>query len=223
MSKIVLGIIVVFILLFGGVYLLSNKVKDTYKVPNVSESSMQSNPHAFKDWREFTPPSGRFEVQLPATPQYAKDALVIPNTHTKRLYEMFVSEKIDGTLFMISMITYPKEVDTSNPQEMLRGVIDELRHSNPLNRLINLENSSYQSHPAIDFDMLSPQFKVQGKALMDDKTIYVLSYAARKDDFDTSEYQHFMDSFVLKPKTLDMNEQTGQVVKIGGLLITLAL
>ena len=208
MSKIVLGIIFVFILLIGGIYYLANKVKDAYKVPNVSENSIPSNPNTFTDWREFTPPSGRFEVQLPTTPQYAKDAVAIPNTNTKRRYEMFVSEKIDGTLFMISVITYPKEVDTSNAQEMLRGVTEELMHSNPLNRLINLENSSYQTHPAVDFDMLSPQFKVQGKALMDDKTIYVLSYAARKDDFDTSEYQHFIDSFVIKPKTLDINDQT---------------
>ncbi len=208
MSKIVLGIVAVFILLIGGVYFLANKVKDNYKIPNVSESSIQSSPNTFEDWREFTPPSGRFEVQIPATPQYAKDAVAIPNTNTKRRYEMFASEKIDGTLFMISMITYPKEVDTSNTQEMLRGIVDELMHSNPLNRLINLENSSYQTHPAIDFDMISPQFKVQGKALIDDKTIYVLSYAARKDDFDTSEYQHFIDSFVLKPKMLDINDQT---------------
>ncbi len=194
MSKIILGTIFVFIVLIGGLVYMADRW-DAYKLQPLE--TVKDPSQAFIDWKDFTPPSGRFKVNMPSTPHYARDAVDIPNTDKKRQYEMYASEKVNGSLFMINVITYPKDVDTSNSEEILKLMVEELMKSNPENQLVSLKQVTYQSHPALEFNINNAKFKVQGKMFMWEKTLYVLSYVARKEDFDITEYNHFMNSFIL--------------------------
>src|ERR1700722_18419536 len=113
MSKILLGIFVVFLLLIGGIFFLVNSLKNMYNKPLVETENSQSNSHNsqlnsqnFSDWKEYVPSSKRFKVMLPFTPpQYARNAIEIPNSDKKRRYEMYTSETVNGSLFMINVIT----------------------------------------------------------------------------------------------------------------------
>ncbi len=151
-------------------------------------------------WKEFIPRSDLFKVLLPYSPQYGKDYISIPNSDKKRRYDMYVAEKIDGTLFLISVISYPSEVDTSASDKILRQNLEELMHNKPDNRLVKLSDTIFQQDQAIEFSFENRDLHVEGKGIQDGHIVYMLSYIARKENFDPNEYQYFVDSFhLLKP------------------------
>ncbi len=152
------------------------------------------------DWKEFTARSGNFKALLPSDPQYARQGVEIPNSDKKRRYDLYASEKVNGTVFMISISTYPPEIDTSDVPQMLQGALTELMQGNPDNKLLKQEDTIYQNQPALEFTIENDPFKVEGIAFMVGKALYVLSYTARTTDFNPAEYKHFIDSFVLLSK-----------------------
>lgn len=188
-----------FALLVGVAYLGIQSQKDWKALSTTTAGFSASEQNLFSDWKEFTPPSGSFKVLMPALPQYAKDSVAIPETDKKRRYEIFASEKIDGTLFMVSVITYPPDVDTTNTQNMLKGIVEELMHSKKDNRLKEINQNMHANYESLDFNFESKEFEIRGRVFMVDKTLYVLTYIVRKADFDQAEYKHFIDSFHLLP------------------------
>ena len=154
----------------------------------------------FNTWQPFRPNSGLFKVLLPHPPQYAKDLVAIPGSDQKRRYDMYASEKIDGSLFLISVITYPTEAESSESADLLKQTVDELMRSKPDNQLTSIKELVFKGHPALDFIITNREFKVQGIVFMLGKSIYVLSYVAQQDDYSAKEFQHFVDSFELLDK-----------------------
>ena len=188
MKKIVILIICLAILGLGLYYFYLHAQKEKGEIDN------------FATWKKFIPQSGLFEVLLPDQPQYGKDFVNIPNSNEKRRYDMYASEKIDGTLFFVTVITYPPEVDTSSSNDILLQNIDELIQNKSDNHLTKFLHNIFEQHQALDFSFENHKFHVEGKALQDDHIVYVLVYITPKGDFDPEEYQHFVNSFkILKP------------------------
>lgn len=154
----------------------------------------------FSTWKKFVPSSKLFEVYLPNPPQYGKDFIKIPDSDKNRRYDMYASEKLDGSLFLISVITYPPEYDTSQSLTILRQNIDELMHQKAGNHLNTLLNKMFQNHSSVDFDFENKEFKVEGRAVHDDHIVYMLSYITKKENYSEDEYDFFINSFkILKP------------------------
>lgn len=154
----------------------------------------------FSTWKKFIPSSNLFEINLPNPPQYGKDYVQIPGTDKKRRYDMYASEKLDGTLFLITVITYPPNYDTHDSFKILQENIDDLMHQKVDNRLNNLLQSQFQNHDTLDFSFENKDFIVDGRSIHDDPIVYMLSYITKKNNFDHEEFQHFIDSFkILKP------------------------
>ncbi|WP_075882489.1 hypothetical protein [Candidatus Protochlamydia sp. W-9] len=189
----------IFAILMVGVIFLAANMKDAYKVlPGPTQSEKIVSPYA--EWREFTSESGDFKVLFPSMPQYAKEAVNVPNTDVKRRYAMYAAEKINGTVFMISVITYPQDFNTNNKNTIVRSVIDELIASDPANHLLEQRDAIFQEQSAIDFHLVNKEFDIEGKSFMIDKTVYVLTYVARNRDYDIADYKHFIESFRLLSK-----------------------
>jgi hypothetical protein len=206
MNKIWMTIAFLAILLFGMFYLvprLTNAYKTLPGIDSAVTNSDKNDSENFSDWKEFTPKSGLFKVMLPHPPQTAKDLVAIPGSDKKRRYDMYASEKIDGTLFLISAITYPHDVDTSLTDDILQQTLDELMKSNPDNRISKLKNNNFKTYRTLDFSLNNREFHVEGKILMVGKTVFVLSYITRNKSFNPNEYQKFIDSFELLNKESD--------------------
>jgi hypothetical protein len=207
MSRI--GIIVIcLVVILLGVFYFTPSLRNAFKSPSGATSTRNaSTSESFSTWKEFVPRSKLFKVLLPSQPQYAKDIVDIPGTDQKRRYDMYASEKIDGTLFLISVITYPPEFDTSFTEDIIKQTIDELKRSKPDNKLTKLRDNAFKAQRSFDFSLDSGEFHVEGKAFMVDKIVYVLSYITRINDFDPTEYQHFIDSFELLDKQESSDKQ----------------
>lgn len=185
-----------FIVLFIGLIYLVANLKEAYKILPMATSDNLQVP-TFAEWREFIAKTGRFKVQLPYVPQYAKESVLIPNTDQKRQYEMYASDKMNGTTFMVNLITYPKEFDLSDPNHILTETVNEITKTNAHNQLTEMKEGLYKSYPSVDFHMINQQFDIKGKAFIIGKTVYLLNYVSKTEDFDEKEYDYFVNSFQL--------------------------
>lgn len=196
MARISVIIILVILFVLAFFYFVPELKNESFK--GISQTSTQTaNSENFSTWEEFLPRSGLFKVLLPQKPQYAKDLVAIPGSDKKRRYDMYASEKIDGTLFLITVITYPTEAEASSSDDLLRETVDELMRSKSDNRLTKLENGFFQKQNSLNFSIENQKFHVEGKVFIAGKRVFSLSYITLKDNFDSAEYQHFIDSFKL--------------------------
>ena len=193
MNKTAIILISLAILAAGLIYVRKEAKEDSSAQAQIFDKAAEN----FNSWQSFKPRSGLFKVMLPHPPQYAKDLVPIPGSDQMRRYDMYASEKIDGTLFLISVITYPTEAEASESAEILKQIVEELMRSKPDNHLSNKKESRFKSYPALDFTIANQGFRVEGKVFMVGKAVYVLSYITRKDGFNKAEFQHFIDSFEL--------------------------
>lgn len=192
-------VISAFVIIMIGILLLMSEMKNAYKVlPIKASGSMEVSP--FAEWREFTSQTSHFKVSLPMPPQYAEENVSLPDTNLKRHYEMYVSEKLNGSIFMVSLITYPEGYHLSDENQTLHDLVTEMMQRKADNRLQESEDTFYRGHTALDFFITNDAFDLKGKTFIIDKTIYLLSYIARRNDFTLAEYDHFIDSFQLMPQ-----------------------
>lgn len=198
--------VVLFILaaFFIAIIFAVREMKDAYKVLPIKIDTQLDVPQ-FAEWRAYEPQTKRFKVLLPDPPQYAKESVAIPKTDKFRRYEMYISEKLNGTIFLISLITYPEDLKLGDKDDLLLEIIDEMVASKRDNRLQKKENSTFHSYPAIDYRIANAEFNVAGKVVLVDKTVYLLNYISKKEDFSEADYEHFINSFEfvkdVKPET----------------------
>ena len=117
------------------------------------EFTPTSNTSPPKEWVKFVPFTGKFTVYLPKTPKYAVDIVNVPNTDIQRWYEMYVSEEINGTVYLLNLISYGPDYPITDAKNILHNVVNEIVARNLSNRLTKLEDGKFQNQPAIFFQI----------------------------------------------------------------------
>lgn len=115
---------------------------------------------------------------------------------------MYAAEKVNGSVFMISVITYPDDVKFPPNINILENAVQEMMDINPNNQLEKMEHSRFLNHDAVDFSIKNPDFQISGKAIQQGKAVYLLTYVAKIADVVPTEYQHFLDTFRFIDKTV---------------------
>lgn len=151
----------------------------------------------FQSWHEFVSPTGDFSVSFPALPQHAAETLKDPKTKEPRQYDMYVAEKGNGTIFMISVIKLLDSAPAKLQEEMLPSVINDMMSSSPKSRLKTMKMGRYQEYPSIDFSFENEQINVDGKAFISGNTLYLLTSIAKLADYKRNEFDYFINSFKL--------------------------
>lgn len=150
----------------------------------------------FSRWHTFSPQSELFSVSFPYKPHYGKEILPIPGSDLKRRYDMYASENMDGTVFLVTVATYPDNIDINqNGEKMIRENIDELVSNHSENRLAKVDSEVFKGYQALSFNIQNGEHQVEGKALKDGNRVYILTYSPFMKDKDQDEYQYFIDSF----------------------------
>lgn len=187
------------ILVIGGLLAL-NYFKDSstdfsQEVPKVSTESLDSL--KLENWHEFSPSTGDFQILVPTLPQHVTKTFSNPMTKDVRKYDMFVSEKDNGTIFMISQITFLEINSAKLDESMLHSVLDDMLASNKDNKLKSLKNSQFEQNPALEFTIENEQVMIDGKTFLVGKTLYLLTTVAKKELYKPKETEIFFNSFGL--------------------------
>ena len=167
-------------------------LKESYKMLPIEGSDPRLVP-PFVEWYEFKPTSGSFQAKFPTMPQYGSQTVRDPKTGTTRHYDMYISEKANGTVFMVSLIDFP---DTTESMETLKKtIINDLLTSNPQNQLKNMQIGNYMLFKTIDFVISNPTTTIDGRTFSDGNIIYLLTVIFNNAFVDQKEYDFFINSF----------------------------
>ncbi len=185
--------------------------------PTDSRVEMQGNGQAelqLEKWHEFTAPSEKFRVLVPSLPQHATEKLEDPQTKEPRQYDMYVSEKDDGSIFMISIITMLDKTQGKVDEGVVSKIIHDMTKASPESKLKAMNMGKYGEHQAIDFSIEGARVNIDGKAFMVENTLYILTAAAQPKYYNRKEVDFFLNSFRLLPEASKKKEEVQPVPRI---------
>jgi len=165
------------------------------ETPESNEMQLGITPNK-SAWKTYHPQNGRFEVLFPTLPQHVAENHPSGVDYTK--YDVYLAQERDGTVYLVSMTQYPQSYDTGNGEELLDGVVKGALGANIKNQLVHSEKTTYFNLPALEFHIKNGVFSTRGKAILSDKTLFVITVMGRDPTRLTSDYATFVNSFEIK-------------------------
>jgi len=203
MTRLALIVLIVILALLG--YFLVKQTRESEQIlqqdeEQVMPTTTENLDFDFHNWHLFSSPNETFKVLLPTLPQHATENITDPKSQAVRKYDMYVSEKPDGTVFMISLVTFPDIPKTLDDKKLLTAIMNDMVATNPNNELKTVESGEYNGHPSLDFTMGNQNVTINAKSFLVGNTLYVLSRIVKKEDEKSNEYNFFINSFELSPQ-----------------------
>jgi hypothetical protein len=196
-------LIAIVVLMVLGIFFL----KDSYQLLPLSASKIGA-PGPFTSWRPYDSPSGKFSVMFPAAAQNATQNITDPKTQTIRHYDMYVAQKGNGSMFMISLITFSSNI--SSDDMLKKTVISDLLAANPQNQLKEMKVGSFENFQTMDFMIANSDTTVQGMTFVDGNTLYLISAVFPNRFYSADEYNYFIKSFELQKSGQDSKSKTSK-------------
>lgn len=182
----------IIVLAFLGITFL----KYSYRLLPIGDSK-EFVPMTFADWQIYRNPSNQFQVSLPAIAQNAKQTLTDPKTKQTRQYDMYVAQKSNGTVYMVSLIRFPGTKES--PEILQKTVVNDLMAANPVNQLKNMQIGDFNQFKTLDFSIQNNSMLIDGRTFMDGDTLYLLTAVFPAGLQQPADYEHFIQSFELAP------------------------
>ncbi|MFQ5728790.1 MAG: hypothetical protein ACE5GN_00315 [Waddliaceae bacterium] len=174
--------------------------KNSYRILPIEEKPpalVDLEVYNFQDWHEFSPPNGEFKVLLPTRPLSATENIQDPKTKKTRKYDMYVSEKNDGSVFMITLITFVDMPPITDAEKLMKEMMDDMIKSNPDNELRTTQFSKYNGYDSLDFAFGNNESTVDARTFVVGNTLYILSRIIKTESYNANEYNFFINSFDL--------------------------
>lgn len=198
--------IVVLVIIAGLSYLAIRYAKDSYMVlpasgqPETALENEINNESDYQNWAEFSPPAGIFKVLMPSKPQHVSDKSNDPKTKMKRIDDVYIAEKKNGSVFMIHFITYQDQQKAfAAEDELLQDLMQDMLSSNPNNKLIDSKPALYKGRRALDFVIENDTFNYDFRTFVSGNTLVVLSGISKKSLHNKKDFEIFINSFELTP------------------------
>lgn len=150
---------------------------------------------SFQNWNMFNDPEKEFQVMFPTEPKNASKELRNDQTAEVSKQHVFVSEKNNGSIYMISRVEFPNADLIKDNGKVLKSAIDDLVQANPDNTLLSSKEQDYQGKKAVHFEIRNKDIYTQGIAFLRGRSLYVLTAISNQANRDDKEFQNFIASF----------------------------
>lgn len=196
-------LLILIIVVVGGIsYLAVRYAKDSYKIlpmPDAPaerlEATLDEEPD-YQNWQEFSPPSGAFKILLPVKPQHVSDKSSDPKTHLQRKDDLYIAEKKNGNVFMIHFINFHDAQEAKAAEdELLQNFMNDMLASNPNNKLVASQPSSFKGKKGLDFVIENDDFSYDVREFLHENNLIVLSSVSRKTSHNPKDFEFFINSF----------------------------
>lgn len=146
-------------------------------------------------WHQYTAPDKSFTVKVPSLPHHATDTFQEAKTKEKLKYELYVSANPSGSMYTISVIVLPKDKAKKYDESYVKDYLNQLFSNNPKNKINTLSTNTARQGKVVEFSVDNEEVNIEGKAFVNDNTLYVLSVTTRNAQKDSTESANFFDSF----------------------------
>ena len=194
LRKNILIFVTVFVLAMTAYYFLMRKAPETVTIPSYLEQTTEEM------WKPYKDPSGHFQVLFPVDPDHASSTQPFTSPTEQVVYHIYSAEGFDKTKYMLSLATYPDSADMSNSSLLLQTLLEQMANGSRHNDIIGREFVTFQNYPAMDFDLQNLEFATLGRAIIVNKTLYVLLVMNQDRDFLEKHFHTFADSLTIVKK-----------------------
>jgi len=153
-------------------------------------------------WKSFTSTQGNFTIDLPSEPQEIEQKIDIPKTDLSIQYMTYLSEPQDNVVYVVSVWTYPPEIDMDRPDINLQDGFGGMLSALPGAEVLFMQMKEVQGFQALEFTVKSEEIYFRGMLLLAHNTLYQIFTVYKEGDKKEHEemdqnYQHFMGSLRL--------------------------
>jgi ribosomal protein L37AE/L43A len=150
-------------------------------------------------WQEFNSIIGSFKISLPKLPMHEVQNQKVEGLSNPLKIDIYTSEVNDSLVYVIAYIEYPAEINTSNPENILEGVVNGLVNSDKDNKLISTNFTYFGSYKAIDFLISNTNQDVsfKGRSILVRQKLYQLYETYRDSAHNDINFNKFINSFQL--------------------------
>lgn len=153
---------------------------------------------AAASWKTFTSSADKFKVDFPNKPTFSTKKVKIPDSDLVIKHNTYKSEGPKQRLYYVIVTSFNLKLDTSNPDENLKSLVNDLVVSDKGNKLASSKLGKFKGYRSIDFLILNGTFYMKGKMFFVNQKAYELAVASFGDEYDSSEYNKFVNSFSVK-------------------------
>lgn len=194
----VLIVAILLIVLFG-LYLTLRHSKDVSNLlPIESQRQIQIADQGFEKWKEFSSPQGYFKVLFPSLPHHVVDKLNDGDTKSLKKFDTYISEKPDGTAFMISRVEFPENISPAEREKLLTDVVNDMLAHNKENKLQLMQLGVFHSYSSVDFALQNQEVAVTGKAFVVKNNLYTLTMLSKVQNFNENQFEFFVNSLQIE-------------------------
>ena len=140
------------------------------------------------EWEYFHSTIGQFKILFPVYPEYKTHFL-----DTGRL-DMYIAEQSDGTTYLVEVGEFLPEIDTSNPEILLKEGLKQMLSSED-NELISSNFTIFDGYKTLDFSIRNKKYNFisNGRMMIVEERFYQLIGTDSKEN----DYSKFINSFQL--------------------------
>lgn len=163
-----------------------------------SSTPNQANNQVPKEWIAYSAEKGNFSALLPIQPTYTTDSQKIENSDITTTADTYESSSEDGSSYLIDYIHYDGKVDFSDPNAVLKNLLDGMVGNSADNKLISSANTSVSGNGALDFEIQNGIYTLKGRLIVKGETAYRLVMTQETSKLSESDYSKFVSGFALK-------------------------
>jgi hypothetical protein len=182
--------VILFAIIVGSYYLMVSSKDWSVILPTEPVNPNPELAEQFQTWVDYKSPDGTYKVFLPVVPQTATEDV------NARIYQMAVSQAQEGTVYMVSSISFPEKIDL----KILTVLMDEMTSNKPDNTVSMTEDGSYKGNPTLSFQINGKEKIINVKEILVGQTVYMLSRITDLKKKDEEAYSYFLNSFELLEK-----------------------
>lgn len=175
---------------------------DTSKESSPTEKTIQQDVVSYftdtSSWKNFVSTSG-FSVLVPKYPTSDSRNIPIPNSDLVMQLDAYTSETSDGTTYSITVNT-PLGVTSDKPLTSFDGPLNGMLASDPTNKLISSSKTTFNGKSALDYLIKNEGggYFMKGKLILNGTIMYTLMLGYEGKNYNESDYNKFINSFVLQ-------------------------
>lgn len=191
-------IVIVFLLFFIMVQQTKSYSKKTLP-PSETEKSAVPDLTSLdvQNWHEFASEELPFKVMFPSLPQHAADKQHNTADDSERKYDMYISQKPNGTIFAITVVQFDNK-HVKEDSSIATDTLQQLLSAKTDNTLISKKEITWHDVKALDFEIKQNDVIMAGRIFIKANRLYILTVTSEKSLFNEHEIAFFKNSFDLE-------------------------
>ena len=176
---------------FGGCLLAMNPLGFCEEIAQIQEVSLE------KTLPGVDVIHGKCSMKFPSNAERVSEKMQVEGAGFALQYDAYIASSEANSVFMLLVAEYPDFVDEQFARMSLEAFLNGILTHNPANQLLFADLVLVQGYEGLDFFIRSGAVYFKGRAVMVRNQLYLMAMECEVQNYDESNYNNFVDSFVL--------------------------